>query len=153
MLVRLPKSLTRLTLIMHKACKHAILALVGGIIYGALEILFRGCTHWSMVILGGVCFVIIGELNEVIPWNMPLILQMLCGCIIITTLEFCCGCIVNIWLGWSVWDYSNEWGNLLGQICPKYSMIWYFVSLFAILLDDWLRYELWDEEKPHYRVF
>lgn len=138
---------------MTKLKKWGILALIGGVIYAALEMICRGYTHWTMVILGGVCFVAIGLLNEVIPLEMPLAVQMLCGCIIITVLELCCGCIVNIWLGWDVWDYSSEWGNLLGQICPKFSVIWYFVSLIAILLDDYLRYWLFDEEKPHYKIF
>lgn len=138
---------------MSKAKKYGVLALIGGIIYGAIEVACRGHTHWTMVILGGVCFIAVGLINEIIPWNMPLTVQMLIGSIIITTLEFCCGCIVNLWLGWDVWDYSSEWGNLLGQICPKFSVIWYFVSLVAILLDDYLRYWLFDEEMPHYKIF
>lgn len=138
---------------MSKIKKHAVLALIGGIIYGALEILSRGHTHWTMVILGGVCFVAIGLINEVIPWEMPLTVQMLIGAIIITALEFGCGCIVNLWLGWDVWDYSSEWGNLLGQICPKFSVIWLFVSALAIVIDDYLRWVLFDEEQPHYRLF
>ena len=138
---------------MIKLRKYGVLALIGGVIYGALELIGRGYTHWSMVLLGGICFVAVGLLNEVIPWEMPLVVQMLCGCIIITALEFCCGCIVNIWLGWAIWDYSDEWGNLLGQICPKYSVLWYFISLAAILFDDWLRYWLFKEEKPHYKIF
>lgn len=138
---------------MTKLKKWGVLALIGGVTYAALEMICRGYTHWTMVILGGVCFVAVGLLNEVIPWEMPLAVQMLCGSLIITALEFCCGCIVNVWLGWDVWDYSAEWGNLLGQICPKFSVIWYFVSLIAILLDDYLRYWLFDEKKPHYRLF
>ena len=100
-----------------------------------------------------MCFIAVGLINEIIPWNMPLTVQMLIGSIIITALEFCCGCIVNLWLGWDVWDYSKLWGNFLGQICPLYSVIWYFVSLVAILLDDYLRYWLFDEEMPHYKIF
>ena len=138
---------------MTKLKKWGVLALIGGVTYAALEMICRGYTHWTMVILGGVCFVTVGLLNEVIPWEMPLAVQMLCGSLIITALEFCCGCIVNVWLGWDVWDYSAEWGNLLGQICPKFSVIWYFVSLIAILLDDYLRYWIFDEKKPHYRLF
>ena len=138
---------------MTKLKKWGVLALIGGVTYAALEMICRGYTHWTMVILGGVCFVAVGLLNEVIPWEMPLAVQMLCGSVIITALEFTCGCIVNIWLGWQVWDYSELWGNLLGQICPLYSVIWYFVSLIAILLDDWLRHWLFRESKPHYRIF
>ena len=138
---------------MIKLKKWGILALIGGVIYAALEMICRGYTHWTMVILGGICFVAVGLINEVIPWDMPLVVQMLCGSVIITVLEFTCGCIVNIALGWGVWDYSAEWGNLLGQICPKYYILWYFVSFIAILLDDYLRYWLFDEKKPNYRLF
>lgn len=138
---------------MSKIKKHAVLALIGGIIYGALEILVRGHTHWTMIVLGGICFIAVGLINEIIPWEMPLTAQMLCGAIIITALEFSCGCIVNLWLGWDVWDYSSEWGNLLGLICPKFSLIWFFVSALAIVIDDYLRWALFDEEQPHYRLF
>ena len=138
---------------MSKTKKYSVVALIGGVIYGALELIGRGYAHWSMVLLGGLCFVAVGLLNEVIPWEMPLTVQMLCGCLIVTVLEFTCGCVVNIALGWNVWDYSDEWGNLIGQICPKYSVLWYFISLAAILLDDWLRYWFFGEEKPHYKLF
>ena len=138
---------------MSKVKKYAVLWLIGGIIYGAIEMLFRGRTHWTMIVLGGICFIAVGLINEIIPWEMPLTAQMFCGAIIITALEFSCGCIVNLWLGWDVWDYSKLRGNFLGQICPLYSVIWYFVSLIAILLDDYLRYWLFGEEMPHYKIF
>lgn len=138
---------------MSKVHKYGLLALIGGVVYGGLEVLFRGHTHWTMVILGGVCFVTVGLINEVIPWEMPLTVQMLIGSVIITALEFCCGCIVNVWLGWDVWDYSSQPLNLLGQICPLYSAFWYFVSFVAIVLDDYLRHWLFGEDKPHYRLF
>lgn len=133
--------------------KWAVLALIGGIIYGLIEFLARGHTHWSMVVLGGICFVAVGLLNEVIPWEMPLVAQMMCGCIIITTLEFVTGYIVNIRLGWAVWDYSGRWGNLLGQICPLYSFYWFLLSAVAIVLDDYLRYKWFGEQKPKYKLF
>ena len=69
----------------------------------------------------------------------------------ITVLEFCTGCIVNLWLGWGVWDYSGMPGNILGQICPQYMLLWLPVSLAGIVLDDWIRYRKFGEERPHYR--
>ena len=71
----------------------------------------------------------------------------------ITVLEFLTGCIVNIWLGWDVWDYDGMPGNVLGQICPQYMLLWLPVSLAGIVLDDWIRYWKFDEEKPHYTLF
>ena len=126
---------------------------VGGVVYALLEIMWRGYTHWSMMILGGLCFLLIGGINEHIEWEEPLWSQMLKGSIIITILEFITGCIVNLILGWDVWDYSKLPFNLLGQICLPFSILWFFVSLIAIVLDDYIRYYFFGEDKPHYKLF
>jgi len=132
--------------------KHLILAIIGGLIYILLETLWRGHSHWTMFLLGGICFVAIGLINEVIPWEMLLWKQVLIGACIVTALEFLTGCVVNLWLGWNVWDYSNLQGNILGQVCPQYFLLWLPVSLVGIMLDDWLRYLLWGEERPKYNL-
>lgn len=49
--------------------KEAVLALIGGSIYVFIELVWRGYSHISMFILGGVCFVIIGLINELFPWD------------------------------------------------------------------------------------
>lgn len=81
---------------------------------------------------------------------MPLWKQILVGAAIITGLEFITGCIVNLWLGWAVWDYSSMPLNILGQICLPYMLLWIPVALLAIVLDDWMRFWIFGEEKPHY---
>ena len=73
--------------------------------------------------------------------------------LVVTGIEFVSGCIVNLWLGWNVWDYSHMPFNLLGQICLPFSLLWVLVSGIAVILDDYLRYWLFREEKPHYRLF
>lgn len=137
---------------MNQYRKEMILGLVGGIIYIAIELLWRGYSHWSMFVLGGMCFVLLGQINEVIPWDMPLWQQALIGTLIITGLEFATGCIVNLWLGWNVWDYSNVPFNILGQICIPYILLWTPLSLVGIILDDYLRYWMFKEDKPHYKL-
>ena len=132
--------------------KYFILGIIGGAVYVLLEMLWRGFSHWTMFLLGAVCFILIGLVNEVFEWDTPLILQMFCGCAIITALEFITGCIVNLWLGWDVWDYSQYKFNILGQISLHSSVGWYFLSLVGIFLDDWLRYKLFGEEKPRYKI-
>ena len=117
-----------------------------------IELMWRGYSHWSMFLLGGICFIALGLINEVIPWEMPLTAQMLIGCAIITALEFITGGIVNLWLGWDVWDYSDLPYNLLGQISVVSSVGWYFLSAVGIVLDDWLRYIFFGEEKPRYTI-
>lgn len=126
------------------------LFLIGGAIYVLIELVYRGYSHWTMFLLGGLCFVLIGGVNEYIPWEMPLWLQAGIGAVIITALEFICGCIVNLALGWNVWDYSSTPLNILGQVCLPFAIIWFVIAHFGIVLDDYLRYWLFKEEKPHY---
>lgn len=66
-----------------------LLFLIGGRLYTWLELACRGRTHWTMFILGGLCFVIIGLLNEhLFPWDLALMQQAVIGAVIITVLEF-----------------------------------------------------------------
>lgn len=133
--------------------KPLTLISVGGFLYVLLELIFRGRSHWTMFLVGGLCFWLIGLINEIIPWEMPLWKQCVIGAIIITSVEFVAGCIINILLGWQVWDYSNLPFNIWGQICLPFAVLWFFLSAVAIVLDDYLRYRLFGEEKPHYKVF
>ena len=135
---------------MRQYLKEVFLAAAGGLLYIILELVWRGHSHWTMFVLGGLCFALIGLINELIPWCMPLWKQALIGVVIITGLEFLTGCIVNLWLGWNVWDYGDMPLNLLDQICVPYILLWIPVSLAAIFLDDWLRYWMFGEEQPHY---
>ena len=132
--------------------KYLFLLDVGGLLYILIELIWRGRSHWTMFLLGGICFIYLGLINEVLPWSMPLWQQILIGAIGITILEFLTGCVVNRWLGWGVWDYSNLPGNLLGQVCPQYFVLWLPVALAGILLDDWIRYRRFGEERPRYNV-
>ena len=133
--------------------KHAVLALCGGCVYFLIEMAWRGHSHWTMAVLGGVCFVLIGDINEFIPWNMPLILQGAIGSGIVTALELVSGIILNLWLGLGIWDYSNMPFNLLGQICLPFTLLWVALSIVAVVLDDWLRYWLFGEDRPTYTLF
>ena len=134
-----------------KIKKYDFLFFVGATIYVIIEKLYRGYSHWTMFLLGGICFIALGLINEVIPWDMPLLLQMFIGGVIITILEFITGCVVNIWLGWNVWDYSELPFNLWGQISLFSSIGWIGLSLVGIVLDDFIRWRFFGEDKPHYR--
>lgn len=135
---------------MKKLLKLGCLFLIGGAIYILIELVYRGYSHWTMFIVGGLCFVLIGGINEFLSWDTPLWLQAGLGAVIITALEFICGCIVNLALGWNVWDYSNTPLNILGQVCLPFAIIWFVIAHAGIVLDDYLRYWLFKEEKPHY---
>lgn len=130
--------------------KLAALFVIGGAAYVLIELLWRGHSHISMFILGGMCFVSIGLINELFPWELGIVWQALIGGVLVTTLEFITGLIVNVWLGLNVWDYSNLPLNLMGQICLPFFFAWVGLSVVAIILDDYFRYWFFGEEKPHY---
>lgn len=132
--------------------KYLLLFFLGGFLYGAIEILSRGYSHISMFLAGGLCFVAIGLVNEVFPKDTALVSQMLLSALVVTIIEFITGMIVNVWLGLHVWDYSSQPYNLYGQVCLLFSLLWFFLSLPAILLDDYLRYKIFGEEKPKYKI-
>lgn len=130
--------------------KRFILFVVGGAIYIVIEMLWRGYTHWAMFFVGGLCFLLVGEINEFIPWEMAFWKQMIIGGAIITGVELVSGIILNLVLKWNVWDYSKMPLNFLGQICLPFTLAWIGLSAVAIVLDDYLRYLWFDEEYPHY---
>lgn len=132
--------------------KYAVLGTAPALLYVLIEIGFRGHSHISMFFLSFVLCIIVGEINEVIPWEMPLCQQQLIATGIITAGELFTGIIVNIILGLHVWDYSNMPFNLWGQICLPFSIVWFFLSALVIVLDDYLRYWFFGEEKPHYKL-
>ena len=101
----------------NAAEKLAFLFLTGGVGYGLIELLWRGHTHPSMVVAGGVCFILIYGVNKWLRGHSVL-LRSAVSAAAITAVEFSVGIVVNRLLDLSVWDYSGEKYNLLGQICP-----------------------------------
>ena len=75
--------------------KLCILALIGGITYVLIELAWRGYSHISMFILGALCFVLLGGINEFLPWELGFVWQMLIGAGIVTILELIVGIVVN----------------------------------------------------------
>ncbi len=122
---------------MPRAVEDFIVFLFGGVIYSLIEVAFRGFTHWSMTLTGGLCLLIMFRHFTAKP-HEPLVMKCLFGAITITALEFAAGCIVNLWLGWGVWDYSGMMFNLFGQICLPFSVLWFFLSVPAVLICNYL---------------
>lgn len=132
--------------------EHLIIFCIMGSLYIFVEILYRGRSHWTMWFVGGFAGFIIGELNhEHFEWEMSILKQCIVGAIITTIIEFISGCILNIWLGWNIWDYSNLPLNILGQVCLLFSIFWTLISLPTILLDDWIRWKLFKEPIQKYK--
>ena len=136
-----------------RVIKPLVLFGIGGLIYVIIEVIWRGYSHWTMFFLGGLCFYLAGIQNEYINWDYPLWKQIIRVHIFIVLAELLTGCIINIWLKWDLWDYSHVPLNVLGQICLPYVLLWVPLAATGIILDDYLRYWLFNEEKPHYKTF
>ena len=132
--------------------KMIVLLLIGGTVYFCIEVLWRGYSHWTMALVGGLCFIAIGAINEYIPWEMGFVQQCFIGACNVTSIEFVAGLILNVWLGLGIWDYSNLPFNIMGQVCLSFFFAWVALSAVAIVVDDYLRYWLFNEEKPHYQL-
>ncbi len=116
-----------------------VVFLAGGFIYGAIEIIYRGNTHPSMFVLGGLCFLWVGGFNSFFSRVPPFPVQVILGGAFITLAEFFCGLIFNIGLGLRVWDYSKLPFNIMGQVCPMFFFLWLALSFPAIIAEDILR--------------
>ena len=143
---------TQLTLI-ERIIKYITLLFWGGPVYYCIELLWRGYSHPSMFVLGGICFLAVGALNNYLPWKLGFIWQVLIGTSIVIALELIAGLILNVWLGLGVWDYSNLRFNLWGQISLLYFGLFMPCVALGIWLDDFLRWKIWGQERPRYTWF
>lgn len=132
--------------------KTLTLFFCGGVLYYSIEIMWRGHSHVSMFLDGGVCFVLIGLMNEVVP-ELPLAVQAVLGASLIVFSELLVGSLVNLRLGLNVWDYSNQPMNYRGQVCLPFFLLWIPLAAFASVMDDTLRFWLFAEPWPPFTLF
>ena len=93
--------------------------LIGALGYPALELLWRGRTHPSRALAGGVSAVAFRHINRKC-W--PLIAKALAGGAAVTLTEAACGLMWN--RRHRIWDYRRMPCNWRGQVCLPYSLLW-----------------------------
>ena len=107
----------------------------GAVLYPSLEVLWRGYSHYSMALAGGVACLLLYYLSALYP-AASRILRAVIGGALILVVEFTVGVIFNLFLGMNVWDYTGKPFALLGQVCPSYALLWCALGyLFAFLFD------------------
>lgn len=116
-----------------------------GCIYIAMEGLFRrGWVHISMLPVGGLCGLLVGALNQCrVIYRQRIITQAALGGLVILAVELLAGIVINIWLGWGVWDYSARPLNFMGQIWLPYFFLWMALAPLAIWIEDTLQWVFW----------
>lgn len=118
---------------MKKAYEYIIIFSIGAICYSLIEILWRGFTHWTMSITGGIALLTIYILNTKII-SGSLYKRCLIGCLAITLIEFVVGFFVNIVYKMNVWNYSKIPFHILGQVCPRFTFLWFLLCFPATSL-------------------
>lgn len=82
-----------------------------------------GC---GTVLLYGACFIPLPK------WGLVLLLL-----VALTLLEYVTGLIFIKGMKIKLWDYSKQWGNIQGIICPLFSLFWGAIAaVFVYLLFD-----------------
>jgi len=98
----------------------------------------------------GLClmYVLSVVLDTEITGNIVIdkIIMIVCMAAGMTLIEFISGILALKVLKLRLWDYSNDWGNLMGIICPKFSFYWaiiaavynFFVHPTILVALEWL---------------
>ncbi len=111
--------------------ERASLFLLGGGAYAALELAWRGTTHWTMFLTGGACLCLLQALAD---RPLPLGPAAAVGAAGVSGLELAVGAVCRRVLHTAVWDYADEWGNLAGLVCPKYTVYWFLLCGWVIFV-------------------
>ncbi len=98
---------------------EALLFLTGSCLYPALEMAWRGRTHSSMALAGGLCLCLIDRVCCSRLKDRDMLSRCTAGAGVITGVEFALGILLNRVLGLRIWDYSEVPLNLLGQVVPS----------------------------------
>lgn len=124
-----------------KVAEIAIIYTIGAVGYCALELVWRGYSHWTMTVAGGICFLAL-YLIDGRTRGLTLIKKSLLSAMVITSVEFAIGCVVNLMLGWRVWDYSDLPFSIMGQVCPAFFLLWFLLSVPTLILSKTIREKL-----------
>lgn len=129
--------------------KNIIIFLIFGCIYSFLEVAFHamkyindfglsliGYTSLWMFPIGGISALLVGLINE--KFKIPLIIEMIIGGLIITTIEFFSGYILR-YLNIEIWNYYDMFFNFKGLICLEFSVLWCFLVPCIHYMDDMIR--------------
>ena len=137
---------------MKKTSQFLFFLTTGGCIYYAVEILFRGFSHWTMFLLGGICFLFFYMQGIATGWKEALWIQTLRATVFVVSMEFITGIIVNKYLAMNVWDYENMPFHVFGQICLPFAVIFSGLCAMGIIMSGYIGYWFYGEEKPHYHI-
>ena len=122
-------------------------------LYYTFEILFRGFSHWSMYVLGGICFVFFYIQGESMGWQEPVWKQTL-RCTVFVTAGNSLQESSNKWLHYKgVWDYSQmPLQQVFGQICVPFMIIFSGLSVLLNFFSVAILHFIFTKKLPSYHI-
>ena len=124
---------------MHLKFKfYLFLFCIGAVGYCLIELLWRGYTHPSMGVAGGLSFCLIAVIQKRLK-PLKFTYRCIASGLCITAVELVFGGVFNLWLRLEVWDYSLMPLNLFGQVCLLYTVLWCLLSAPMLIASDLLR--------------
>jgi len=118
---------------MNSVKRSSLLFTVGALGYAAIELLWRGRTHPTMMLAGGLAFLSFSFIAKRFS-EASLISKAILGALTVTLIELIFGLVFNVLFKMEIWDYSTLPYNLMGQICPLFSVFWCALALVFIPL-------------------
>ena len=139
---------------MSKVIKILAIWFLFGMCYFTLEGIYRipsgGYANIAMLAVGGLCGLLVGSVNQVPKfYNMTVWKQAVIGTVLTLVVEYVSGYVLNVKMGLGIWDYSDMYFNVNGQICLEFAFIWFLLMPTAIWLEDCIRFEFWGEGKRY----
>ena len=139
---------------MKSVYKTLLLFTVGYTVYMAIEFCYRGYSYPLMGVCGGIAILLLDKINDKISWDIDILIQGALGSLLITLFEFIIGSLSLNGVLPKMWDYSGTPFNYKGIVCLPFSLIWFGLSILAIMLADSINYYvLGDNEIPYYKLF
>lgn len=107
--------------------------LIGAIGYPLLELAWRGRTHPSMALAGGLSTALLHRINQT---QLPFIKKAILSGAGITGIEAICGLLWN--RRHQVWDYRHVPLNWRGQVCLPFTALWCALSAICLHAEEHL---------------
>ena len=81
---------------------------------------------------GAVLVLQISSLTGTYSENHPILIGISLSVVMVTLLEYATGFILEKLFNCKWWDYSDNYANIRGYICPQYSLLWGILAFLVV---------------------
>ncbi|MBP7553728.1 MAG: hypothetical protein KA885_09915 [Spirochaetes bacterium] len=112
-----------------------------------------GFSSGWMLLIGGISGLSLFGIYKLINKLFNIFFASILGSVVINIIELTSGVILNLNFKLNIWNYSNQYFNLLGQICLSQSMIYlFFISPVSFWFFGFLESQYKTDEKKSFTL-